>query len=109
MANTASNALGARQIADFLDRAGRAEQQRQEEDTLRRISDVLSSGRATTIDDIVQASRQEPDFAPGLGGFFQRFGSANIQDRGRIGRGISEGVISGRLSEALATQGFTPE
>lgn len=108
MANTAANALGAQQIADFLDRTGRAEKKRQEQQTLRRISDVLSSGRDVTINDIVQAASAEPDFAPGLGGFSQRFGSENIRDGGRIGQDIQSGVISDRLQELLSTRGFTP-
>ena len=108
MANTAANALGARQIESFLSKIGAKEQQRQEQNQISRILETVQGGGAT-IDDIVNAARSDPQFDKGLGGLFQKFSSRHQPQPGRISKGIGESVISGRLSEALATQGFTPD
>lgn len=95
-------------LANILKTAGRAEQVRQERQTLDRIATAIAGG-ATTIEAISAIAKQRPEFGSGFTGGLQRFASAFQPSPGRIGQGIQEDVIGSRLREILSPSLLSPE
>lgn len=95
-------------IARILQTTGRAEQVRQERQTLDRIATAIAGG-ATTIEAISAIAKQSPEFSGGFTGGLQRFASAFQPSPGRIGQGIQEDVVGSRLREILSPSLLSPE
>lgn len=95
-------------LASILKTAGRAEQVRQERQTLNRIATAIAGG-ATTIEAISAVAKQRPEFGGGIQGVLQRLSSAFQPSPGRIGQGIDETVIGSRLREILSPSLLSPE
>lgn len=98
----------AQSLAKILQTAGRAEQVRQERQTLDRIATAIAGG-ATTIEAISAVAKQRPEFGGGFTGGLQRLASAFQPSPGRIGQGIDETVIGSRIREILSPSLLTPE
>ena len=73
----------AQSLANILKTAGRAEQVRQERQTLDRIATAIAGG-ATTIEAISAVAKQRPEFGGGFTGGLQRVASAFQPSPGRI-------------------------
>ena len=86
-------------IASILQTVGTAEQKRRQSQTLDRITRAISGG-ATTVEAIVAAAEQGPEFATGFRGGLQRF-AGGFQPGGGIKQGIQQTVIGQILQQAL--------
>ena len=86
-------------FADLFDTIGQAEQNRQERQSLERITKAISE--SATIEEITAAASQVPGFSPGITGGLQRFASAFQPSPGGVGRGVQSSVLNAKLQQAF--------